>query len=225
MTTPPAGLVRRYAAWSLDFAVLSLAALLVTWSRMRTAATALSASFHALSNTMAEHVGALVTHGGDPVALATQLLADPGVRAGSEAVQSALSALVLPPLLAYALLGLLYHVGGEASAWRGSPGKRALGLEVARADGTRPALWQLVVRHIAGALSWLTLNLGHALALVPPHRALHDMLSGTAVLQHSGDARLPGWARAWLALQVLAVTVVSLWGLLRYLALMQAALG
>lgn len=225
MTVPAAGLVRRYVAWSLDFAVLSTVSLLITWSPIRAAATALSASFHALSDTLAEQLGAVLMHGGDPAALATQLLADPGVHAGSEAVQSALFALVLPPLFAYALLGLLYHVGGEAGAWRGSPGKHALGLAVARVDGTQPSLWQLVVRHVAGALSWLTLNLGHALALVPPHRALHDMLSGTAVFQREGDARLPAWARAWLALQVLAMTVGTLWGLLRYLTLLQAALG
>ena len=38
------------------------------------------------------------------------------------------------------------------------------------------------------------------------------------------DARLPGWARAWLAVQVLAVALGAAWGLLRYLALLEAAL-
>jgi hypothetical protein len=224
MTSPAAGVWRRYAAWSLDFVLLATIALLVTWPRVRTSAAALSDAFHGLSHTLGERFGSLVMQGGDPAALTTQLLGDPGVHAGSEAVQSALFALVLPPLFAYVLLGLLYHVGSEASAWRGSPGKHALGLTVARADGAHAALWQLAVRHVAGALSWLTLNLGHALALVPPHRALHDLLSGTTVFQHSGDARLPGWARAWLAFQALALVVVTAWGLLRYLALMQAAL-
>jgi uncharacterized RDD family membrane protein YckC len=224
MTARAAGLARRYAAWSLDFAVLAVATMLATWSRMQAGVAALSVSFDALSNTLAAQVGALLTSGSDPAALATQLLADPGVRAGSEAVQSALFALVLPPLIAYAVLGLLYHVGGEASAWQGSPGKRALGLTVARADGRRATLWQLVVRYVAGALSWLTLNLGHALALVPPHRALHDLLSGTTVFQEPGETRLPVWARAWLALQGLVLAVATAWCVLRYLALLQAAL-
>lgn len=224
MSGAAAGLTRRYAAWSLDFALLAALALLVTWSRLRAATDALSDAFRQLSDTIAERFGALLLQGGDPAALATRLLADPRVHAGSQAVQSALFALLLPPLFAYALLGLLYHVGGEASTWQGSPGKHALGLTVARADGSRASTWQLVVRHVAGAVSWLTLNLGHVLALVPPHRALHDLLSGTTVFQERGKTRLPGWARAWLALQGLAMAAATAWCALRYLALLQSAL-
>ena len=225
MTERPAGLARRYAAWSLDAAVVGAIALLVTAPRIRMATDALAAAVHDVSNRMTEQLGAAIQQGGDPAALATQLLADPGVRAGSDAIQAALVALVLPPLVAYALLGLLYHVGGEASRWQASPGQHALGLAVTRADGARAQLPQLAWRYVASALSWLTLNLGHALALAPPHRTLHDLLSGTAVMQPPDALRLPGWAKAWLAVQAIVVIVVTAWGLLRYLALLQAALG
>ena len=58
-----------------------------------------------------------------------------------------------------------------------------------------------------------------------PHRTLHDLLSGTRVSQAPDAGRLPAWAKTWLALQALAVVFATAWGLLRYLALLQAALG
>lgn len=225
MTAPAAGLMRRYAAWSLDAALLSVVSLLATWPRVQAAAHGLMLAFRTLSAHLADRLGTAVVQGANPDALAAGMLADPAIRAATDAVQAALLGILGPPLLAYALLGLLYHVVGEGSRWQGSPGKHALGLTVARADGTRATPLQLVLRHLAGAVSWLTLNLGHALALVPPHRALHDLLSGTAVFGPSKTERLPAWAQAWLATQGVALVVVTAWALLRYLALLQAALA
>lgn len=225
MTTPPAGLMRRYAAWSLDAALLGALSLLVTWPRVHPAAQGLDAAFHALSTQLADRLGTAVLQGANPDALAAGMLADPNVHAAADAVQDALLGMCVPPLLAYALLGLLYHVVGEAGRWQGSPGKHALGLSVTRVDGTRANPTQLVLRHLAGGLSWLTLNLGHAMALVPPHRALHDLLSGTTVSGPPKAIRLPAWAQTWLAAQVLATVVVTAWALLRYLALLQAAMA
>jgi uncharacterized RDD family membrane protein YckC len=225
MTSPSAGLARRYAAWSLDAAVVGAVALLVTASRIRAASGALAAAFHDVSNRMTDQLGAAMAQGGDPTALATQLLGDPGIHAGSDAVQAALTALLVPPLVAYALLGLLYHVGSQTSHWQASPGQRALGLAVTRSDGTPATLPQLAWRYLASALSWLTLNLGHALALAPPHRTLHDLLSGTAVVQAPGATRMPAWAKAWLVVQAAAVVLATAWAVLRYLAMLQAALG
>jgi uncharacterized RDD family membrane protein YckC len=75
------------------------------------------------------------------------------------------------------------------------------------------ALVQSIVRHVASALSWLTLNLGHALAAIPPQkRALHDYLSGTRVTMSADvSQRLPGWARAWLCFQILAWVLPLAW--------------
>lgn len=222
--TAPAGVARRYAAWSLDAAVVGTLALLATFTRMRTARDALAHAFQDVSHHMAAQLGAAMAQGGDPTSLATRLLADPGVRAGSDAVQAAMTALLVPPMVAYALVGLLYHVGAGASRWQASPGQHALGLAVTRTDGARASAPRLACRYLASALSWLTLNLGHALALVPPHRTLHDVVSGTAVVQRAGDPRLPAWAMAWLALQAIALLGAIGWGLLRYVALLQAAL-
>lgn len=230
MSTPPsagcpAGVARRYAAWSLDFAVVAAASLLLTWSRLRLAAQALAEATASLTAQLGRHLGNLLLQGGDPAQLTPVLMRDSGILSAAGAVQSALLSLCLPPLLAYAALGLAWHVGFQRGPWQASPGERALGLVVVRADGTPASARRLAWRHVASVLSWLTLNLGHALALVPPHRALHDVLSGTAVFDRSGAPRLPGWAQAWLASQGLLLCAALAWGLLRYLALLQAALA
>lgn len=230
MTTAPAagraaGVARRYVAWSLDFTVVVALSLLLAWQRLHDGTHALAEATASLTALLGQHVGDLLLRGGDPAQLAPVLMRDPGVLAAAGAVQSALLGLCLPPLLAYALAGLAYHVGFQRGRWQASPGQHALGLVVARADGTPAALPRLAWRHLASALSWLTLNLGHALALVPPHRALHDLVSGTAVFDHSGEPRLPAWAKAWLLLQGLLVCAALAWSLLRTLALLQAALA
>ena len=82
-----------------------------------------------------------------------------------------------------------------------------LGLVVADMQGAAPSLARSALRNLGGVLSWLSLNLGHALAAVPPrHRALHDYMAGTQVL--APPARLPLWARAWLFAQAVMLLVV-----------------
>src|SRR5690606_26268091 len=108
-----------------------------------------------------------------------------------------------------ALLALAWFAGFEASPLQATPGKRALGLRVVDARGARLALGRAALRHLAGTLSWLSLNLGHLLAALPPrHQALHDRLAGTRVLQRAG-ARLPAWSLAWLGLQLLAAVAAG----------------
>jgi len=67
------------------------------------------------------------------------------------------------------------------------------------------------VRFVAAGLSWVTLNLGHALVLFAPHLALHDRLSQTRVLVESGNGALPSWGRAWLLVQELAALAGTAW--------------
>src|SRR5678815_6023522 len=104
-------------------------------------------------------------------------------------------------------------------------GKRALALQVTDLQGRRLDGARAAARHVAGALSWLTLNLGHALAAVPPQkRALHDYIAGTRVVHGDGEPRLPGWARAWVASQLLVAVGLPAWLVLRYIAGLQAAM-
>ena len=98
-------------------------------------------------------------------------------------MQDGLEQATLPFALACAGIALLWHGLGEASRWQGSPGKRAFGLIATDIDGNRPASRARSRGHFAGVASWITLNLGHLLAALPPqHRALHDLIAGTRVL-------------------------------------------
>ena len=66
----------------------------------------------------------------------------------------------------------------------------------------------MFVRFVAAAPSWLLLHLGHALvAWRADGRALHDLIAGTRV---DGDAPLPRWASAWLAVQVAMLLLLLL---------------
>lgn len=155
-----------------------------------------------------------------PIALTA--LSDRGVRAASASLQSALWRAVQPSLLGFTIAAAVYWIAFERSPWQATPGKRALGLQVTDIDGLRVGWPRASARHFAGTLSWLTLNLGHLLAAVPPHRrALHDFVAGTRVAQHHARGRLPMWAIAWLALQAIASIVLATW----WLQMLQDALG
>lgn len=224
----PAGFWRRYGAYSLDFALLAAAALALGGSRIAAAWRDTVAASHALSALLGRNLADALVQGMSPGRMAHALLADPRVADGAAAVQDGLARLLFSWLLWYALLSTLYHVGFERSRWRGSPGKHALQLGVVdAADGGMPAAWRTLLRHMACTLSWVTFNLGHALAALPPQkRALHDYIAGTRVLEGSGDARLPAWARLWLLAQAATGVALLAWGLARYaIALQSAAAG
>lgn len=209
-----AGFWARYAAWSLDAACL---APLVAWlgaARWRADWTALVEAGQALQAQLPRLFDQLLDAGlAPPTTLAAQWLADPRLAASIRALEAALASLLLAPLLLYATLALGWAVAFEASRWQATPGKRLLGLRVVDAQGRRLDVGRALLRHLAAGLSWLSLNLGHALAAVPPHLALHDRLSGTRVVADAARP-LPVWAKAWLALQALA-GIVAVGALLR----------
>ena len=204
-----AGFWARYAAWSLDAACL---APLVAWlaaARWRADWAALVEAGRALQAQLPQLFDQLLDAGfGPPTTLAAQLLADARLEASIRALEAALASLLLAPLLLYALLALGWAVACEASHWQATLGKRLLGLRVVDAQGQRLGVARALLRHLAAGLSWLSLNLGHALAAVPPHLALHDRLSGTRVVADAARP-LPVWAKAWLALQALAGIVAA----------------
>lgn len=225
MSVQPAGFWRRYAAWTLDATLIALPALLLTWSAVTAAADDFSAACALLASTMSGLLLEAVQSAQPPLLLAQQWLASPLLRAPVESLSTALTALLLTPLFAFVTLSLVYHVAFERSGWQATPGQRALGLSVTDQNGHRLTAGHVLLRFLSGALSWLTLNLGHLMAALPPrHLALHDRLSGTRVLRRDADARLPPWARAWIALQLLALLIANAWLLHAAMQAMQRGL-
>ncbi len=155
--------------------------------------------------------------------LAITLLHDPALYEVIAAIRSATWTMIWPALLTFALVGMLYHVAFECSPWQASPGKRFLGLRAADRDGRRLGIGHAVSRYLAGALSWVTLNIGHLMATAEPeHLALHDRVSGTRVM--ATRAELPYWAVGWLMLVTITSLACAAWLAQTASAVMQAAL-
>lgn len=215
----PAGFWRRAAAWSLDASPAAVLALLACSGPPWSARVALREAWQPLVDTLAHRMvdvamGVDATPGiAALVALTGGALRDPAVLSAAGAVQAALVSLAGPPLLAFIALFAAWCVAFERSPLRATPGKRALGMHVAALDGSAPRTGRLLLRFTAGALSWLSLNIGHMLAAVPPaHAALHDRASGTRVLLDAGTPmRMPAWARAWLWLLAAGLLLASAW--------------
>ena len=221
----PGGFWHRYAAWSLDIAGIAALAWLATAGKVRSGVDAAVAGWKQLYDRAAQAMADGVLAGSDLHALSQALLHDAGLRAAAAAVQDGIERATLPFALACAGIALLWHGLGEASPWQGSPGKRAFGLVVTDIDGDPPGPARAFARQVAGLASWLTLNLGHLMAMLPPqHRALHDHLAGTRVLRVDDAPRMPPAARLWLWLQVLGGLLALGWGLSRYFAML-ASIG
>ena len=98
----------------------------------------------------------------------------------------------------YVLVAGAYFIVTEAAPRQASVGKRLLGLKVTDRDGRPITRTHAAWRFLAATLSWLSLNLGHALAAwTPSKRALHDFVAGTRV-ENADPANtamsLWGWA-------------------------------
>ena len=210
-TAQPAGFWQRAAAWSLDAVPVALLALAASWSLLAPAyarfTVATDAMLQMLATAMAD---ALRAHATGSAALAELPLAlVPATLRGAAELSPSLWSLLWPPLLAFTALEVLWHGSFEASRWQASPGKRLLGLRVTDMEGRRPGTGRAFARQIAGSLSWLTLNLGHLVAMSgPEHRALHDHIAGTRVL--ADRVGLPAWGWAWLVAAALAPIVAVL---------------
>lgn len=209
----PARFWRRYAAWSLDAAIILTLALGPCLPLLQTAADELGHAHQQLSQTLTARLLDDATIGLDPATLLRRLLADPTLRAAVLRLQTAATVLLLAPLAGYALLATCWHALFEASRWQAAPGKRALGLRVISADGQRLPMRHAWARQLASLACWGSLNLGHAMAAWPPrHLALHDLLSHTRVtLATDAGRRLPTWAKAWIAAQAIAWLLACYW--------------
>lgn len=216
----------RAAAWTLDLALLALPVALLLRRPLAPAVAQVAAAWRDVAGTLSRlAIDALSTTVPLPL-LARRWLDDAGLQADAAALQAALWALGWPPLLALAAASLAWHVAFEASARQATPGQRAARLRVEDAQGARLGASRAAARHLAGTLSWLTLNIGHAMAALPSRLALHDRLSATRVVQAPGSTGgLPAWLHGWLLLQGVALLLASLWLALAAYSVVDTALA
>ena len=120
------------------------------------------------------------------------------------------------PITNEALLGIGAAWLGLAVLWQfagnlagGTPGKKLLGLAVVTAHGSFPGFFRALVRALGWVLSTPLANFGFVIALFHPRtRALHDMLSGTYVVE-AGPRRSNG-ALLFIAAASAAVGLLAL---------------
>lgn len=188
---PPhsAPILRRSVAWLIDALMVSAIATAASWRWTAAALSSCASSLRALQDAVSARVVEALLAGAQPAAMLRELQHDPALLLAAQRVQDALVPLLVSWGLAYAVFAFAWHVAGDLSSWQGSAGKRLLGLRVEAIDGRAPTGRQAALREAGSALSWLTLNLGHVLALVPPRRqSLHDRLARTRVVQASMPA-------------------------------------
>ena len=82
------------------------------------------------------------------------------------------------------VLHWLYYSLLESSAWQGTLGKKALGLEVTDLDGNRISFGRATGRFFAKIISAIILGIGYIMAgFTEKKQALHDILAGTLVIR------------------------------------------
>ncbi|MGV8941115.1 MAG: RDD family protein [Lysobacter sp.] len=223
----PAGFWQRSVAWSLDAALIAPWAVLLAWRLVSPPAHALRAQttavLQAASQAMAD---AIINHIPVPQ-LATALLQNPALHEANLGLQSTLWSVAWPLVLTFSLLSGGYHVGCESSRRQATPGQRLLGLQVVDSQWRAVEPGRALARHLAGTLSWATLNIGHLMATIEPrHLALHDRIAATRVVTVADGTgeNLPIWAQAWLGIVGIAALALTVWGATSAMAVMREAL-
>lgn len=223
-TVDRAGFWRRWLAYSLDWLLLAPLLVLLLATPLRSAWSEALALNTLLQDWLLEKMLATPGVMPSPGRLLQLLELDPGLSAAMQSGGARLSAALAQGALRLAACAAIYFIGFEASIWQATPGKRALGLRVSTPDGARIGLGRASARFFAAALSWLTLNLGHALAgWRSDGAALHDLVAGTRV---GASGPMPRWGR-WLLIAQLAALcalLLALLGCLAYLLVQLASM-
>lgn len=205
----PAGFWKRYVAYALDVLIASTVSGMVS-----------QVLLEIFDHADLERLQAM--------ALSAQQASDaapPDASALLAALGAVLWKLSLISAVAYTVLGGAYFTIFESSSWQATPGKRLAGIHVVGPDGGRIGLPRAIGRFLAAGLSWLTLNLGHAMAAIAPeHRALHDRIAGTRVENvDPANTAMPAWGWIFIALTAGAFVLTILLGVVAVLGVMAQA--
>lgn len=223
-----AGFWPRAVAWLLDALIVMLPLAVIAALMGDARLDALHGAWHRLGNTLGETMRASMERGEAPLTMLQSWLSPASLlRVAIHDVAVALHALAWPWLAAFIALAACYWPLQEAGPHRATLGKRVLGLLVETTDGARLGLRDALLRHAAGALSWLTLNIGHLLAAnAPRHQALHDRIAKTCVVWRENARRtVLFWGWLLMAAACLLPLLLAACAALSLVAAMEVALG
>lgn len=223
-----AGFWPRSVAWLIDAMLVSLPVWLVMSRLADGRFDALDRQWRALGTVLAEAMMAAALRGEAPFAMLQSWLSATGpLRPAIRLFVVDMYVALWPVMVLFVLIGLLYWPRQEAGRHHATLGKRAMGLQTTAGSGEMLDLRRACMRHIAGTVSWLTLNIGHMMAASSPHhQALHDRIAGTRVVWRS-DARrkVPVWGWGLVLIAGAVPLLVAVRAALSLSAAMQAALG
>lgn len=209
----PATFIQRYVAWTLDATLLAAVTVAVCWAWIVPAAVRIRDHTQAMLATLVENMVYAFLSDVPPERIVPYIIAESDLAASMTALTHALWNFAWPLLVGFVTFSTIYHVLFECGKQQATPGQRSLHLRVETVEGERLSIGSAMLRHFSGALSWLTLNIGHLMALSKPmHQTLHDSLSKTRVVQTTASAqKLPAWAWVWISMQLLAFAVTLIW--------------
>lgn len=190
----PAGFWKRYVAYFIDIVLLYVVVEIMSTLYFSFQATSQVGLLKDLLNSMNA-----ASQRGETV--------DPFV------IMKSMEAILLPSLIfsstAYFILAGIYFSWLESSSHQATLGKRMLNIKVTNHLGEPIKFPQAIARYLAATLSWITLNLGHALAAwTPERRALHDYVAGTRVENvDPNNIAMPIWA--WIIIGIHALVFIG----------------
>ena len=143
----PAGFWQRSVAWSIDATLIAPIAAWLGWPWISASVHAWIEQVRMLLQNIGRMMGEAILAGVSPPQLAITLLHDPALYEAIAAIRSATWTMIWPALLAFALVGMLYHVAFECSPWQASAfsacappiATAAVLASAARSHGTWPA--------------------------------------------------------------------------------------
>jgi uncharacterized RDD family membrane protein YckC len=205
-TPSPAGFWKRYVAYFIDIVML--------WIVVEISSL-LYFSFQSGS------------HYQTMIDVMTKMLANPENPPDPILLMLELKNVILPALqfsaIATFIFGVMYFCGMESSKFQATVGKRMLGIKVTDMQGQRLSFLHAFARYVAAFLSWVTLNLGHALAAwTKQKRTLHDYIARTRVENvDRSKPQVPLWAwviigfHALVFFGLIALMILLYWLLLQ----------
>jgi uncharacterized RDD family membrane protein YckC len=207
----PAGFWRRFLAYAIDWLLLAPIMIVLLPAPLRAAWTESKNLVTLVQDWMLAKMLADASGLPSLTSLLSALLLDPALLGAAQLSLVRISLALCLAALIGAGAAAIYFIGFEASRWQATPGKRLLGVSVVDLRGARLDWRRAAARFLAGSLSWLSFNLGHALAgWNADGRALHDLLAGTRVVARTP---MPAWAR-WLLYALLGASLAVIIALL-----------
>lgn len=214
-------IAERSAAWIVDFLPAAICVALVQSALGFGSSALVREGIDGLSRDLLEQLLQDVDAGEPLLSAALAISVDPAIHASATAFAVSVTVLLFKLVALYFVAAALWQLP-VAIRTGATLGQRLFGLsmrETADQSGRPPRASALILRFVTAGISWLTLNIGHAMVFLPPqYQTLHDRIAGIEVTGRDAPrnrqrARMTLWlagavglaAVIWLARGLVAI--------------------